>query len=134
VCIYVLFPLEMNMSLIFIAYLFPISVISKVSIIYIFNMKRLYMEYAVVATFPFYFQAADILNNPTEEHWDSCVAGGAIYVYVPPCYPILPCRCSTSPRHLQTTPLFHYFNQHFPQTPSPCRTLGRDSFNYFHGV
>jgi hypothetical protein len=39
-----------------------ISVFPKVSSVYSFNMKRLYMDYAVEATF--YFQAVDILNNP----------------------------------------------------------------------
>jgi hypothetical protein len=28
----------------------------------------------------FYLQTVDILNNPTQEHWDSCVARGTVCV------------------------------------------------------
>lgn len=56
------------------------------------------LEVCSLSNFPlFYFQTVDILNNPTQPHRDSCFTGGAIYMYVPPCYPILPCGCSTFP-------------------------------------
>jgi len=55
----------------------------------------------------FYLQTVDILNNPTQEHWDSCTARGyGMCSSLPP--PSISWLQFIRPEP-QTTPHFHFF-------------------------